>query len=226
MSLSSNSPKSERLHNGNNLLHTCTSLTEARHLISQGVNVNHKNFLGQAPLHSLMRLDNSGSRRVILYLLHLKLTNGKVRVNVVEPDGTSLAHLCEWGPIMSALIQHDDFNPNKIRFSDGNTPLMYCITYPKHPDIAKRLLEDPRIDLTICNPINGKTALDLAEESTTEYGQEILKLILCKINSESKTSIMAPGFVATNKQTLSLLEMTEIQEVDFNAITSATTPKP
>lgn len=226
MSLSNNGSKSDRLQNGNNLLHTCTNLSEAKHLISHGVNVNHKNFSGRAPIHSLMRLDNPGARSVILYLLQLRIRHETVYVNLTEPDGTTFAHLCEWGPIMSALAHNKHFNPNKIRPCDGNTPLMYCITYPKHPDIAKRLLEDPRIDLTICNPINGKTALELAEESTTEYGQEILKLILCKINSEFKASTMAPCFVATSKETPSLLEMTGASQIDSNAIKSSATPKP
>ncbi len=205
---SNNIPETDRLKNGNNLLHTCTDLSEAKDLVSRGVNVNHKNCFGQVPINALMRLDNPGAKEVVQYLMQVRFRNKPhVRINVAEPDGTTFAHLCEWGPIMSTLSSNKYFNPNKIRTSDGNTPLMLCITYPKNPDVAQRLLEDPRIDLTIRNPINGKTALELAEESTTEYGKEILKLIRNKIDGNTKSFIIAPGFVAASIGQASLLAM-------------------
>lgn len=142
------------------MLHTCTDQAEAENLVRDGVNVNAKNLARQTPLHSLMRLGNPKTIPVVLYLLKLE----QVDVNAAEPDGTTVAHLCEWGPIMSALVKRKDFDPNKIRNSDGNTPLMFSITYPKHPDITKRLLESPLINLKAINPRNGKTVLQFAQE--------------------------------------------------------------
>lgn len=184
MSTAIDSSVQRRNHNGNTLLHSSNNLCEAKHLVCHGMDINKRNFSGQVPLHSLMRSYKPGVMPVILYLLSLQ----HIHVNAAEPDGTTIAHLCEWGPVMEELVRSNNFDPNKIRLSDGNTPLMFCITYPKHPDIAKNLLEDPRIDLEIRNPKNGKTALEMARESTTEYGKQILALIADKIAEEQQVN--------------------------------------
>ncbi len=212
MHLSSNSAVQDRLQNGNNLLHTCTNQTEAENLVASGVNVNGLNYAGQTPLHSLMRLGNPATIPVVLYLLSLE----DVDVNVAEPDGTTIAHLCEWGPIMTRLVRREDFDPNKIRHSDGNTPLMFAVSYPKHPDIVRRLLRDSRLNFALPNSKNGKTALHLAYENRGgEYGSLNLELIINEITARthltndqqsSYTSPLTNEFLSNYMSSLELLD--------------------
>lgn len=179
MLLSSTSSGSHRIQNGNNLLHTCISESEAKSIVACHIDINGKNDLGRTPINSLMRMGNKKTIPVIIYLLSLE----GIDVNATEPDGTTIAHLCEWGEIMNVLIKREDFNPNQIRSTDGNTPLMLCISYPKHPDIAKILLESPHLKLNIRNKLNGKTALEMAEESTHPSSKVILQLIKDKMDN-------------------------------------------
>jgi ankyrin repeat protein len=163
---------------GQNLLHLCTSPTDAKELLEAGVDVNGRDNFRQVPLHLLMR---KGLIEVVLYLL--SQTIQLIDPNAQDTGGTSPLHLAESVEVNNSLLNHPHIIPN-IKNNKGITPLMKAVLYPKHKDIVVALLAHPSIKLDELNECDekGMTALEHALTKRDTFDGELrYTLILDKM---------------------------------------------
>ena len=117
-----------------------------------GVDWNRKDNLGWTPLHWALSCGNVDGARTILAIPGVDY---RVRAN----DGRTLAHaaVCRFGASVEFVelmlgVEEVEWNDKDV---EGDTPLMKALKRSKF-DIAKVLLQSPRVDVTIAD-IEGRT---------------------------------------------------------------------
>lgn len=180
-------------------LHSCTTLQEVQELISAQPHssakqelVNSRLDVGVAPILAIMgnkSIAADEKHQMVIFLLSLRFEKDGFQVdpNVTKIDGKTPAHICQWGPVMTALVEHPDFNPNALS-TEGNTPLMQCIVAQKDKDLAVRLLASDKINLNIINPNTGKNALQMAEAAGLDGYVQLLRPAMAR----SQATAMSP----------------------------------
>ncbi|KFG55651.1 rhoptry neck protein RON9, partial [Toxoplasma gondii FOU] len=147
-------------------------------LINRGADVMSQDIRGNTPLHYAAAFNADKSMNTLL-----NLAGNAIKVNVPNKNGKAPIHLAaapssfdvvpaKIVPALSLELLLEKHADPVARDAHGNTPLMDAVL-GGYLEIAKRLLQIARVPLHDKN-MDGKTALDLAQEAAERTGDDVL----------------------------------------------------